>query len=151
MMEQRGEEMAEGVAARARLLLRALDREDRLETAGAFVGWLGRETEQGRLPDAAREVFLKALRAAGDPVNYRIVAVLDPLTPASQHALMERVGLSRVALVERIHDLVQAGLATRELIGDEVRATPLAMGLRALVERTAKIAGEHLESELGRR
>ena len=144
-----GEEMVEGVAARTRLLLRALDREDRLETAGAFVGWLGREAEQGRLPEAAREVFLKALRAAGDPVGYRILALLDPLTPASQHALMERTGLSRVALVERVHDLVQAGLASRELIGDEVRATPLAVGLRALVEETASAAGESLRRDLG--
>ena len=144
-----GEEMVEGVAARTRLLLRALDREDRLETAGAFVGWLGREAEQGRLPEAAREVFLKALRAAGDPVGYRILALLDPLTPASQHALMERTGLSRVALVERVHDLVQAGLASRELIGDEVRATRLAVGLRALVEETASAAGESLRRDLG--
>lgn len=148
-MEGRGEEIVEGVVARARQLLRALDREDRLETAGAFVGWLGREREQGRLPDAAREVFLKALRAAGDPVSYRVLGLLDPLTPAAQHALMERTGLSRVALVERVHDLIQAGLATRELIGDEVRATPLAMGLLALVERTAKAAGERLQHDLG--
>ena len=148
-MDGRGEEIAEGVAARTRLLLRALDREDRLETAGAFVGWLGREAEQGRLPDAAREVFLKALRAAGDPFNYRILGLLDSMTPTSQRALMERTGLSRVALVERIHDLIQAGLATRELIGDEVRATPLAIGLRAIVERTANAAGEHLRRDLG--
>lgn len=141
-------EMVEGVAARAKLLLRALDREDRLETAGVFVGWMRREAERGLFPDAAREVFLKALRAVGDPVSYRILGLLDPLTPAAQSALMERTGLSRVALIERVHDLVQAGLATRELIGDEVRATPLATGLHALIEDIAASAGVRLRTDL---
>lgn len=131
-----------------RTLLRALDRQDRLETAQAFVGWLEREAEAGRLPDAARELFLRALRVAGDPVNYRILQLLEPAGTVDLSALVQRTGLDRVAASERVNDLVQVGLAARDLVGDQIRGTPLASGLLGFVEGLAARAGERLRQAL---
>ena len=139
-------DILDGLTDRVRNLLLALDRQDRLETAEAFVGWLAREREEGRLAEAAREVLLRALRAAGDPVNFRLLTMLDPLEPATLPDLMRETGLSRVAASERVNDLVQAGLAARELIGDQIRGTPLAVGLVAMVEQLAAAAGDQLEA-----
>jgi hypothetical protein len=138
----------EGLTDRVRMLLRALDRQDRLETAQAFVGWLEREAEHGRLPDVARELFLRALRIAADPVNYRILQGLDPSNACDLPMVMERSGLDRVAASERVNDLVQVGLAVRDLMGDQIRGTPLGVGLVCLIEDLAGRAGESLRQAL---
>lgn len=143
------DDILNGLTDRARNLLLALDRHDRLESADVFIGWLGREHADGRLGDAAREVLLRALRAAADPVNFRLLRFLDPLKPMALPELMQETGLSRVAVSERINDLVQTGLASRELIGDQIRGTPLAVGLVATVEVLAAEAGDRLAAEFG--
>ena len=61
-----------GLVERVRSLLLGLDRRDRLETAGEFVGWLQRQKRE-QLDDIARGMLLRVLRCAGDPVNYRIL------------------------------------------------------------------------------
>lgn len=138
----------QGLADRVRTLLRALDRQDRLETAQAFVGWLEREAETGRLPDAARELLLRALRVGSDPVNYCLLQGLDPSVPVELPVLMERTGLDRVAASERVNDLVQVGLAARDLVGDQIRGTPLASGLVTFIESLVAQAGERLRRAL---
>lgn len=138
----------QGLTDRVRTLLRALDRQDRLETAQAFVGWLEREAEAGRLPDAARELLLRALRIGSDPVNYCLLQALDPSVPVELPVLMERAGLDRVAASERVNDLVQVGLATRDLVGDQIQGTPLASGLVIFIEGLATQVGERLRQAL---
>ena len=93
-------DILDGLTDRVRNLLLALDRQDRLETAEAFVGWLACEREEGRLAEAAREVLLRALRAASDSVNFRLLAGLDPVTLVALPELMQRTGLGRVAASE---------------------------------------------------
>jgi hypothetical protein len=137
-----------GLADRTRALLRALDRQDRLETAQAFVGWLEDEREQDRLSETAREMFLRALRVASDPLNFRILEQLDPIEAVELPDLMEQTGLARVAVSERVHDLVQCGLAVREMIGDQIRRTSLASGILGLVDEIARMTGEQLTDEL---
>lgn len=140
-------DILDGLTGRVRNLLLTLDRQDRLETADAFVGWLDRERSEGRLGEASREILLRALRAAGDPVNFQLLTFLDPLEPVTLPVLMRESGLARVAASERINDLVQAGLAARELIGDQIRGTPLAVGLVSLVEVLAAEVGDRLAAE----
>jgi hypothetical protein len=137
-----------GLADRTRALLRALDRQDRLETAQAFVGWLEDEREQDRLSETAREMFLRALRVASDPLNFRILEQLDLIEAVELPDLMEQTGLARVAVSERVHDLVQCGLAVREMIGDQIRRTSLASGILGLVDEIARMTGEQLTDEL---
>ena len=142
------DDMVHGLTDRVRSLLRAFDRQDRLETARAFVGWLERQQRGGKLPDAAREMLLRALHVGSDPINYCILSTLDPLQATDVASLMAATDLSRVAVSERIGDLVAVGLASRELVDDQVRGTALALGLRAMVESLAERAGERLATEL---
>lgn len=137
----------QGLSDRVRNLLRALDRQDRLETAQQFAGWLARQEAEG-LADAAREVLLRALARAGDPVNYRILRRLDRLAAVELPELMAATGLGRVAVSERVHDLVQTGLASREMVGDQIRGTALGEGLVALIEGVCRRSGERLAEEL---
>ncbi len=148
-MEPDTEPIVDGLVNRVKNLLRALDRQDRLETAGDFAGWLGRQRRGTGLADAGREILLRALKAASDPLNYRILGLLDPLEAVELPALQAAAGLERVAASERVNDLVQAGLASRELIGDQIRGTPLSTGLVALVEGLTQEAGKRLDGELG--
>lgn len=132
-----------GLVERVRGLLLGLDRRDRLETAGEFVGWLQQQTRE-QLDDIARGMLLRALRCAGDPVNYRILEQLDVLDAVTSADLMPATGLGRVELSERLNDLAQVGLISRDMIDDQVRGTSLAVGVRALVERITVHAGGRL-------
>ena len=143
------EPLVRGLADRLRTLLLTMDRLDRLETAGELAGWLDRERAAGRLPEHARELFLRALRVAADPTNFMVLAALDPLDSVDLVELMRRTKTGRVAASERVNDLVQVGLAAREMVGDQIRCTALAEGLVALVEEVAGETGKQLRQELG--
>ncbi len=140
--------LATGLVDRLRTLVLALDRQDRLETAEPFVGWLAQRRASGRLGEDAREMLLRALRLAGDDLNYRILTALDPVQGVALAELMRRTGLERVPASERVNDLAQVGLAVREMIGDEVRGTALASGLVQLIEEVSGEAGRRLGAEL---
>jgi DNA-binding transcriptional ArsR family regulator len=132
-----------GLVERVQNLLLGLDRRDQLETAGEFVGWLQRQTRE-QLDDIARGMLLRVLRCAGDPVNYRILERLDELNATNVADLMPETGLDRVAVSERLNDLAQVGLISQDVVDGQVRATSLAVGVRALVERIAIQAGGKL-------
>ncbi len=142
------DDMVGGLTDRARNLLRALDRQDRLETAHTFVGWVRRQSADGQLPESTRELMLRALRTAGDQLNFRLLTLLDPLEGVEVPALMLHVGLGRVATSERVNDLVQAGLASRDMVSDQIRGTALGAGIIALVAETAAAAAARLADEL---
>jgi DNA-binding HxlR family transcriptional regulator len=132
-------------------LLLSLDRQDRLETAAPFVGWLEGERRDGRLEAHSREMLLRALRAASDPVNFAILSELDTIEPVELPDLMQKTGLHRVAVSERLNDLVQTGLAVREMINDQIRGTDLSHGLVAWIEEIASGCGSQLSAELAGR
>lgn len=142
------EAMTRGLIERARNLLRALDRQDRLESSEEFAGWLQSAVDGGELEEVSTELLLRALRIAGDPGNYRILELLHPLEGVSLADVMARTGLARVAASERINDLVQVGLASRELIDDQIRGTPLAGGVVDLVRTLSAAAALELAEEL---
>ena len=62
--------------------------------------------------------------------------------------LMAATGLGRVAVSERLNNLVQTGLASRERIGDQIRGTALASGLWPWWRTSRPTAGERLAEEL---
>jgi len=132
-----------GLVERVHSLLLGLDRRDRLETANEFVGWLQRQTRE-QLDNIARGMLLRALRCAGDPVNYQILERLAELDEANAAALMPKTGLDRVAVCERLNDLAQVGLISQDVLGGQISETSLAVGVRTLVERLAVQAGGKL-------
>jgi hypothetical protein len=93
----------------------------------------------GERPEAARELVLRALRTASDPLNDRILRRLaDGDAPLAE--LGELVALPRLAVWERVNDLVQTGLAARSLAGDEAGLTAAGRALLELVDEAAAAA-----------
>jgi len=82
-------------------------------------------------------------------MNFRLLEMLGPLESVGIPEMMAASGLGRVAVSERVNDMVQVGLATREMIDGQIRATPLATGLCAQVRRLAEQSGSRLAAELG--
>lgn len=80
-------------------------------------------------------------------MNFRLLELLGPLESVGVPELMAATGLGRVAVSERVNDMMQVGLATREMIDDQVRSTPLAAGLCALVRRLAEQSGQQLSEQ----
>lgn len=136
MMSTLTHPIVEGLWSRFKGLALALHRQDRLETAHEFVGWLESLTkDEAQIADIALSMTLRALHVATDPVNFRILQHLRKEDSISFATLMSETGLSRIPLHERISVLMQAGLAVQELESDDVRATQLTGGVVALIEQ----------------
>lgn len=139
---------------RIRSVILALDRQDRLETAQDFVGWLDALREDSaQVEELAEQAVLRALRVAADPTNFRILQRLAANSNVPLRALMEDLNLGRVPVHERVNELMQAGLAVQELESDDVRATPLTEAMVALVQsisqELAGIVGEWIRDSRG--
>lgn len=136
--------LARGLAARMRDAVEAADR----MASFSFDGRPG-ESPPSALADGeelatAHDLVLRVLRAAGDSLNFRILAAAAARSSdgAPLDALAHDLGLARMALVERVHDLIQLGLVARDLQLDTVRATGAGDGVLALVtELEADVAG----------
>lgn len=127
--------IVEGLWTRFKGLALALHRQDRLETAHDFVGWLeALPADEAQIADIAMSLTLRALHVATDPLNFRILRRLRQDTSVPLAVLMTETGLSRLPLHERINVLMQAGLAVQELESDDVRATQLTDGVVDMVE-----------------
>ena len=138
-----------GLFSRFKSLALALHRQDRLETAHDFVGWLERLQENGdEVDEIALDMTLRALRTATDPLNFLILQRLYRENSVSMRALMEVTGLGRVPLHERVNALMQAGLAVQELESDDVRATPVTGGVVELVENLQEALREAIQAWL---
>lgn len=139
--------IAAGLASRLRSLVIALDRLDRLESGSGT--WLA-NFEAEELPAAATELTLRALRTIADPTNFIILKTLAAEDSYSLDHLIELTGLGRLALSERLNDLVQVGLATRLIDTDHAQITAAGASAVRLVET---LAGEAMKqySVLGRR
>jgi hypothetical protein len=126
---------ADGLWGRFKGMVLAMDRLDRLESATDFVGWLDAlPDDQEQIDEAATELTLRAFRLAADPVSYRMLVRLRSERGVPFVALMEETGLGRVPASERVNDLVQAGLAVKDMATGSVQATLLTDGLVGLID-----------------
>jgi hypothetical protein len=145
-LEQAADAIAGSLWERFRLLALAVDRAESFvgmaPGGGPFdePGKAGRSVEAlARNPDeirvVARELVLRAFRAAIEPANLSLLQALrkEPSTPSSELAAATR--LSRLLLHERVNDLIQAGLATKDLETDSVQPTGAVRPLVDLLER----------------
>lgn len=119
------------LAMRLRDIARMLDRLDRLEAGTGE--WLGAQRDEDWRA-AAKEMTLRALRLAADPTNFALLSFLTahPTTPMRE--LEAASGLGRLALSERLNDLMQVGLAGRDLDTDQVQITAGGAALVGLIE-----------------
>ena len=145
-MAQGLDQLSSALALRLRDLARVLDRLDRLESGTGE--WLAAQGE-GALREAAADMTLRALRAAADPANFALLAFLSAHTSAPIAELEKATGLGRLALTERVNDLVQVGLAGRNIDTDQVQSTAAGAALVGLInsigEATAKKLAEALQ------
>jgi hypothetical protein len=139
-------DLSSALALRLRDIARLLDRLDRLESGTGE--WLASQGE-GALREAATDMTLRALRAAADPTNFAILAFLSAHTSAPIAELETATGFGRLALAERVNDLVQVGLAGRNIDTDHVQGTAAGAALVGLIhnigEATAKRLAEVLQ------
>lgn len=135
--------LGESAADVMRLYMSVIDREDRLEsgTGEWLTSFIG---EPGERRTAARESVLRTLRMATDATNYRILASLTDGVGTPIDDLARATGLGRLALAERIGDLVSSGLAAKLPEANQVVGVPTGAALVRLVEAAVdKAAGEH--------
>ncbi len=134
------------LAMRLRDIARMLDRLDRLESGTGE--WLASQ-QNGDLQTAATDMTLRALRAAADPTNFALLTFLATHTTAPMVELEKATGLGRLSLTERVNDLMQVGLAGRNIDTDQVQATAAGAALVGLInsvsEATAKKLAETLQ------
>lgn len=97
--------------------------------------------EPGEGAEAGRELVLRALRAASDPLNDRILRRLGE-GDAALLLLAEVVALPRLAVWERVNDLVQTGLVARSLEGDRAGLTEAGATLLELVGQASAAAAD---------
>ncbi len=134
-------ELAEGLWRRLRDVLLAERRLESFtfapETEGARAASPGRlaalAADDSAIADLARDLTLRALAAATDGVNYRVLACLGS-EPVGLDAVARALGLPPLAVSERVHALAQLGLASRTLEQDGVGETVAGRGLVRLVE-----------------
>jgi hypothetical protein len=116
-----------------------------LERYGAFAFSPAQEAPPapGDRTEAARDFVLRALRAATDPAN---AALLRRLArgDATLAALGEVVGLPRLAVWERVNELLAAGLLARSLEADTAGLTSAGAAVVALCEAVTQAAAEAL-------
>ena len=89
--------------------------------------------DQAALADLARDVTLRALAAASDGLNYRVLSRVGG-GGVGLDELARAVGLPVLAASERVNTLAQAGLAARDLDRDAIVDTPAGRAVVALVE-----------------
>lgn len=158
-LEQAAEAIAGSLWERFRLLALAVDR------AESFVGMApgGRPLEEGtetlrslealahdpeEIRAVAQELVLRAFRAALEPTNLALLKALreEPSTASSE--LAAATGLSRLLLHERVNDLIQAGLATKDVQTDSVQPTAAVSPLVDLLDRVTAALSRILAERL---
>ena len=132
------------LAMRLRDLARLTDRLDRLESGTG--GWLSSQKD-GDWKSAATDITLRALRAAADPINFSILTFLSAQPSAPFAELEKAVGLGRLALTERVNDLVQVGLAARNIDTDQVQGTAGGAALVGLINSIGEATAKRLQAE----
>ena len=139
------DDLSSALALRLRDIARMLDRLDRLESGTGQ--WL---TLQGdaALKEAAREMTLRALRVAADPINFAILKHLAVHSSVPLADLEMATGHGRLALSERVSDLVQVGLAGRNIDTDHVQATPASAALVAWMNSISEATANKLADAL---
>lgn len=136
--------LGRGLAERFARRLAGLDRIDALDgRTGPLASEELRDDPAARL-DVARELVARLLRAGSDARVEPLVRALVAGGAQSVAVLAASAGVSRVALTRRLDDLLDAGLAERDLSSDTVAPTPLAAGLVELLDSLVAAAAAAL-------
>ena len=128
-------ELARGIAARYGRTLRAIDRLDALDGRSGPLASEELHGDPGAADALARELVARLLRVAADA---RLTPLLRALVADGEQglpALAAGQRASRLAVLRRADDLVDAGLADRDPERDTLAATPLGAALAAFLDQ----------------
>jgi DNA-binding HxlR family transcriptional regulator len=142
--------IAEALYQRFRLVAMVIDKADsfvgttpaegateNLSGTQAFVPWLKSLAEnQNELQVIAGDLVIRAFRVALEPTNYTILLKLHKQPAVTFADLMQATQLNRLALNERLNDLIQAGLAGKDMQTGQVQGTQAATALVDFVQAT---------------
>lgn len=141
--------IAEGLWQRFRLLAMVIDKADRF--VGMSANGTPREAQRGEANERwldslaenreetesiAEDLVLRAFQVGLEPTNFIILKRLRRGLSMSFSDLMRETRLNRLSLSERVNDLIQVGLATKEIGTNAVVGTTAAQGLVDFVEKT---------------
>lgn len=127
-------ELARGIAARYVRTLRAIDRLDALDGRSGPIASEELRDDPRAADALARELVARLLRIAADARLAPLLRALVADGGQGVAALAVRQGASRLALLRRADDLVDAGLADRDPERDTLTVTPLGADLVALLD-----------------
>ncbi|MBM4425181.1 MAG: hypothetical protein FJ030_17685 [Chloroflexi bacterium] len=136
-------ELSSALALRLRDLARLADRLDRLESGTGE--WLSAQSEADWRA-ASTDIVLRALRTAADPANFAILTFLSAHSSAPMAELEQAVGLGRLALSERVNDLIQVGLAARHIDTDHAQGTAAGAALVNLINSIGETTAEKISN-----
>lgn len=129
---------------RFRAMAMAINQADRFvgmpetgEAAKEENGWfknLAQSDEE--VNEIAEDLILRALRTALEPINYIILQELVQRTSASYSELMKASEMNRLSVSERVNDLIQVGLAVKDVQTDQVQGTNAAQSIVKFVKST---------------
>jgi DNA-binding HxlR family transcriptional regulator len=83
----------------------------------------------------ADDLVLRALRMALEPTNFAILLKLREQPAVSFPDLMQATQLNRLSLSERVNDLIQAGLAVKDVQTGQVQGTKAAAALVEFIQQ----------------
>lgn len=133
-----------GTAVVLRYLGDVLDREDRLESGTGE--WLAEFLSDSDLrAGAVRQSVLRTIGMGVDPMNLAILEQLTPSVGTPAAGLVGATGLDRLALAERVADLVSAGLAAKLPEADQVVGTASGAALVQIVRSAVEHGVRELE------
>lgn len=132
----RDDALARALAARLRDAAEAADRLAEFSFDQRWDVPLASTICDGDETAVAHDFVLRVLAGAVEPVNHRMLQlIVTSETGARPDALMQDSGLTRMAVIERVHALIQLGLVARDLQADTVCATPAGRGMVEYVEQ----------------
>jgi len=137
--------LSSALAMRLRDIARMMDRLDRLESG---TGEWAASLKNGELKSAATEMTLRALRVTSDPTNFTLLTFLATHESASTADLEKSVSVGRLALIERVNDLIQVGLAARNIDTDQTQLTAAGAAVVELINSIADATAKKLEEAL---
>ena len=128
-------DLARGLAARLRDALQAADRLASFSFNGESGDAPAPQLVDGEELATSHDFVLRVFRGACERGNAQILGTV--VNAGDQGAGVDRLaadlGLTRMATLERVNDLIQLGLVARDLPQDVVRATPAGEGLLELL------------------
>lgn len=142
-------ELARGLAARLRDAVAAADRIATFAFETAPAEPVPSQLADGEEAATAYDFVLRVLRAAGEPLNVRILARARAAGEEGERlaVVADGLGLTRMALIERANDLIQLGLLGRDVQADRLRISPAGA---ALLDTIAELEAE-IAAWLGKR